>query len=442
MLSIPIKIPGISKLSHVNRRLLSGASWSVGGVVLERFFLLLLSLVIARTLEQNEFGQYSLIQSTLSAFAVLSTLGIGVTATKKTAELKFNQPLLLSEVLKFLSRLFYLLTGLVCALMLLFAESIVTHILNMSELKYQFSGAILALIFNVLHGFQIGCLTGFERIKDISKSIVITACVSLPLTALLVLTHGLNGAILGLVLTSLSRFILSQYYLRRAYRDFLVKIAKAPLIPRWDLIKGLALPAFLSGLFLLPVHWVCHSMLANTDQGASEMAILGVANQWFYALIFLPVAANRILLPVLTQAFTSPENKVDFKPVILKSMLGNFLVTFPVVIGLIFFSAEIMSLYGTAYESESETLVLILLAGGLNALCMPLGQVFTAADKAWAGTFVNLVWALTYLGFTLLLLEHGAYGVAGALLIAYLLHFMLSSVASYWVYRYSGARIS
>ena len=54
--------------------------------------MLIASMVVARILGKNEFGELGMIQSTVGMLGVFAGFGLGLTATKHVAELKHSNP--------------------------------------------------------------------------------------------------------------------------------------------------------------------------------------------------------------------------------------------------------------------------------------------------------------------------------------------------------------
>ena len=78
-----------SPLAH---RLAKGAAWSLVGAVSSRLLVLASTAVIVRILGKEQFGEYGMVQSTLLLLGTFAGMGLGITATKHTAELRVTDP--------------------------------------------------------------------------------------------------------------------------------------------------------------------------------------------------------------------------------------------------------------------------------------------------------------------------------------------------------------
>ena len=85
--------------SALARRFLGGAVWSVIGSVLSSGVTLIMWMLVARLLGKEVYGQFVVIQSTLSTVGVFAGFGIGAAATRYAAELKTRDTVRLGHIL-------------------------------------------------------------------------------------------------------------------------------------------------------------------------------------------------------------------------------------------------------------------------------------------------------------------------------------------------------
>jgi O-antigen/teichoic acid export membrane protein len=106
----------------------------------------------------------------------------------------------------------------------------------------------------------------------------------------------------------------------------------------------------------------------------------------------------------------------------------NIAVVVPIVTVACLVSPSIMGAYGPGFASAWPTLIVALVTAGLVAVTNPVGSVLGASGRLWLGFFMNLGWAVVFLGATLVLVKWGALGVATARLVGYAVH----SVSTLW----------
>lgn len=407
--------------SPLARRFLGGAAWAFIGTVASSGITLVTMIFVARLLGKETYGQFVLIQSTLSMVGVFAGFGIGATATRYIAALKLCDTSRLGHILA-LSERTVLLFGIVvsCSLAVL-SGSIATDVLSAPELALPLSIAAFAVFFTAMDGYQKSVLIGFESMRALAIGTVAGVSVSLPVMLLAADWFGLDGVAGALVVGVLLQSAISRTQAVRQLRRYGVRLDAHGCLVEWRVIRDFAFPALLAGVLVTPTHWVCQALLANTPSGYAELAVLGVAMQWFNVIMLLPSIAGRMVLPILTE-YVSSDNHVDSKRLLLLAIKANAVIALPMAGVIAALSPWIISLYGPEFQSGSLVLAIAVLTAALLAIMSPVGNMVAAASRMWLGVLMNLGWALFYIGFAYLYLEFGALGIAGAMGAAYLMH--------------------
>jgi O-antigen/teichoic acid export membrane protein len=201
----------------------------------------------------------------------------------------------------------------------------------------------------------------------------------------------------------------------------------------WPVLRDFALPALLAGALVAPAHWICQAMLANTPNGYAEIAMLGVAMQWFNAILFLPSVAGRVVMPMLTDYVTA-ENHTDSKRLLVLAVKANALVAMPPAAVIAGLSPWLLSLYGPDFQNGSMVFIIAVFTAALLAAQTPVGNMLAAASRMWLGMLMNLGWAMIYIAVAFLLLERGASGVIIGLGLAYVVH-------TIWTFWFAGYQL-
>ena len=401
------------------------------GAVLSRLIILVGTIFIVRLLGNEEYGQFAILHSTLNMASVFAGFGLGITATKHVAEFKTREPLRLGRILTLLGRT-ALVSGFVFAVSLALGSSVIAaSVLNAPHLESMIVLLSVAIFFGTLDGYQSGALLGFEAVRESTLGLLLASLLSMPITIGLTMTFGLAGTVGGFVLTSMIQCAISRWILAKTVRHFSIPVVRDNLLLESGLLWKFAFPALLSGAMVAPVHWICHVLVINLPNGKTEMAVLGIASQWYQAILFLPGAAGRIALPVLTDVLAESQASRAVK-VLIASVLANSMVAVPVAIIIGLASPWVMGMYGDAYISEWPVLAVAVAAGVVSAICVPVGQTLAAKGHMWMGWLMNIGWAAIYIGVSYSLIEFGALGVAGGMAVAYLCHLGWISIWSWW----------
>lgn len=119
----------------------------------------------------------------------------------------------------------------------------------------------------------------------------------------------------------------------------------------------------------------------------------------------------------------------------MSAIAMNAVVMIPVVLLGAAFSPLIMRSYGPAFGPEWPTLIMVLLAAGISALLSPVGHVIAASSRMWLGALMNAGWGLIFLGSAAVLIHYGAFGVASARVIAYVIHGVWTLAFAVYIFR-------
>lgn len=412
------------------RRLFVGAAWSVAGSAFARLLALASTVVIARLLGVENFGQLIILQSTLGMFGVFAGLGLGVVATKFAAELKIRDPKRLGQILSLVQRTAIVGGVLIAVALALSSDVIATQMIHIPHLAGMIALASASVVFVTVDGYNNSALLGFEAVRQSVLGTLVATLLSIPLSIALTWAYGLQGAIGGIVLASILQCAVSHWVLSQVLEQHNIKHERLNL-GEWKVLRDYALPALLGGAMVAPVHWLCQVLLINTPNGVVEMAVLGIGLQWFQAVYFFPLAFGRIVLPVMTDVVAGGQDQ--HANIVLKSaILANAVVALPVAILIGLMSHWIMLMYGINNANAWMVLTLMVAAATISAICAPVGHVMVAKGKIWYGWVMNLGWAVVYVGVSYFLLGFGAMGVAAGLLTAYIMH---TTWVSTWVLR-------
>ena len=407
--------------SPLGLRLARGVFWSMAGAVISRGLMLVASILVARMLGKEVFGEYGIIRSTVGMFGVFAGFGLGLTATKHVAEYRQSDPDRAGRIIA-ISGLFAMLTGGVMALgLFIFAPWLAEHTINAPHLASVLRIGTLILFINALNGAQTGALSGFEAFKTIAYVNLFVGLISFPILICGAWFGGLTGAVWALAVNLGFNWLLNRVALRKEARRHSVPVSFKKCSVEWPILWKFSLPAVLAGSLGGPIYWVCSAMLVNQPNGYAEMGVYTVADQWFVMLLFIPGLLGRVVLPLLSERYSQEDTRQSAKLVVL-SMKINLLVILPFVLLAGIASPYIMNLYGEEFRSGWPTLVVILLAAAILAAQTPVGQLVAASGRMWTGFVMNVAWAITFVLGAFMLAEGGSLGLAVAKAASYLLH--------------------
>lgn len=403
------------------RRVLGGAGWSALGSVIASGVNLLAMVVLARILGKDAYGQFIVVQSTLAVAGIFAGFGLGMTATRYVAELRQRDPGRLAAIL-LLSRRLLVGLGVVAALSLgLASDWLGIGVFHSTQLVTPLMLSAGSVLFSSLDAYQKSILTGLESLRAFAIVTIAGAVCNLPFTIGLAIAYGLQGAALGLLIGALVQWAISATAASRALGAVVPKTIKPKALREWPILWRFALPAFLASALVAPAHWVAQVILADASGDFRQVAVLGVAMQWFGLILFLPNTAGRVVLPVLTERVTDGD-RLSSRAIVVYSTIANGVIAIPLAALVAILSPQIVRAYGGEFSSSYAPLSLAALAAALVAIVTPVGTVLASASRMWLGASINAGWAAMYLGLAWTFADQGAFGIVLALCSAYAAH--------------------
>lgn len=407
--------------SPVKARLAHGAYWGALAATAPRVITIFASFLLAHILGQSTFGEYGVINSTVSMVSAFSGLGLGATVVKYLAELKFSDPdragriLALSTIVNWISALLYALAFVLLGPWLASKTLAAPHLAPLLQLS------AISLAMGTVNSIQQNVLTGLESFRISALITILTSTVQSVLLVFAAWMWQLTGVILALAIGSVITAIIYFNVIGNERHKYNIYLIWNEAKDEWRVLIKFSLPAFLGGILVGPAFWGANAILANQQNGYAELGILNAANQWQQVIQLIPGILGAALLPVMAEKFGNGDKLGSYN--IMKKMMGIYaIIVVPAALILSLFSPLIMRGYGQSFETGNITLVIIVFTSALLAIMTPVGQFIAASGKIWPGFLMNFGWAVCMLIGSFMLAKWGAKGIAGARFIAYLIH--------------------
>ena len=416
------------RASGIASRLVSGAFWSVLGNVLGRGLILLSFIIVARLMGQKGYGEFAIIRSTILMFSVLSGAALGLTAARYIALYRNTEPRKMYEVY-LLSHYFSIGTGFLIAILLyIFAPLIAAQSLHAADLAGEIRYGAAVLFFITITSVQIGILQGFERFKTIAINTILYGIIQLPCLSLGAYFYGIRGVISGMALSHFCFFLFNKWSIRQSIAHKATGNGGAKGIHKdtISIIWKFSLPAVMSSFLVIAVIWWCKTMIVKTN-GFEAMANYDVAEQWSIMILFIPSILAGMIIPILSNIL-SEGTAAQYKKLVNINIIINVLISVPAAFVILLFSSLILKSYGSGFN-DTRTFMVLVLSTIPNATAAVLGNIIVSKGKMWTGFILNGIWAIWLILFFFLFvgkMGHGAFGLALAMLMSYILHVILS----------------
>ncbi len=417
--------------SPVGSRLARGAFWSFFGAIISRGLSLISSVLVARMLGKEGFGELGIIQSSVGMFATFAGFGLGLTATKYVAEFRAKDPAKAGRIIGLSSVVSLVTGGLITIILVVLAPWLAAKTLNAPKLSGLLILSAPLLLLGAWGGAQIGALAGFESFKRLAQLNLITGLLNFPLMVCGVYLGGLTGAVLGAVCANLAGCALNSWALRFEMRKVGVPVIYSGCHAEWPILWKFSLPSLLSGVMVGPVTWACNALLVNQPNGYAEMGLFNAANQWRSAIVFIPGTLGVVILPMLANMHGTKDLS-NYKKTLKYNLVLNFIISLIVAITVCILAKIIMAAYGSGFRDGQVVLILLSSSAVLWATLNVIGQAIASSASMWWGFGLNGIWAIAMLASTWFLVGYGATGLALAVCFSYLVH--LGTVSLYaWI---------
>jgi O-antigen/teichoic acid export membrane protein len=420
------------RLHHLKERLLQspiiyrlarGAFWSLLGGVGSRIFSMVSTIIVARLLGREGYGELGMVQSTMGLFGVLAGFGLGYATTKYIAEFKYKDPAKASRILNLNLFFSLLISGLMMVVCMAMSSWLARTSLNRPELDGLLAAGSILLFISAIGGVLSATLSGYEAFPQIAKINIIQGAVT-PLTSIpLVWFYGVQGAIASLTISAaLGVFLCSRAIKYESLKHDISLTFNRSVWSEWPVLWHFALPAMASGVMFAPVTWISNLILVNQPSGYSELGLFNAANQWRLLIIFLPALLSSAMLPVLSETHGKADQS-DFRKTVALNFSTIWILALPLTVMVVILGKPLAAIFGKQFIGAESIIVILMLGVFLYVVNSPVGTALAAAGKMWVGTLMNLGWGVVLILSSLMLVPRlGGQGLAIAYLISYLFH--------------------
>jgi O-antigen/teichoic acid export membrane protein len=402
------------------KRILGGAFWSLLGTAVTRILSMVTNIWIARVLGKEDYGGYGIVYSTLDTFSLFGGLALGFTMIKYIAEYRSRDPAKAGMLLRLARSTVYFSAGVMAIGLFVLSDQLAVSMLNRADLSGLLKIGAVYMFLRTINNIQLGSLAGFEAFRETAKINIITGLLTPLLTIPLVYLFNLYGAVIASVVVALVGYGYCAIVFRRKceLHGIAVRVRNWTAYREWPELLRFSIPAFISGLLLIPVTWLTNAMLVNQPEGYGQMGLFNAANQWRQFIIFIPSVMSAVMLAVSSDSYA--EGKGDkYRVAYLTNMKLTWSCALPAAIIIISFAGPLNYMFGKKFSQAQTFIPPLIVAAFFAVLNMVGSSAVTGAGRMWTETGLNLIWGLLILVLSFFLVPaYGAMGLAYANLIA------------------------
>lgn len=359
------------------RKFLTGSFWAIYGNVAIKGFSLIASVIIARIMGSDSFGQLSIIKTTLSVFSLFATFGLGVAVTKFVAESKQASTNDLPYIIKAANTI-TAFTGLILGILIVVSAPFLSNeILKNQQLTDPLRISAIYLFFNALNVYQVGVIAGLGVFRDLARINLVMGIITLPILLTATYLGGLNGTLWGLSFHLIINWYLNRVLIRKKVSEMDVRIDKSKVYPVIKRLLQFSYPLAIKEIIYSICNWaVFYLLLVKTD--FAQVGVFNSAYQLAQLILFIPASMLNVFLSVLTN---HSDDSIDYNSLIKKNLVLTLIITACVAFGVILFSGLIYQFYGATYQGGEYVLYILTVATLPMSLIGVLEQVFISRSQ-------------------------------------------------------------
>lgn len=372
-MSIVTKLKSIIEGNQIAR----DSSWAVVGSAVSKCAAMVVSIIIARLLGVEEFGEYGMVKTTLFYIAVFSTFGLGSTATRYMAQCDSEDHLSIYNLIRNAISI-TLITSTVMAILLFTCAHLITdepHLISI--LRY----TSLIVIFNAINTTQLGLLSGLKLFKAIAINNTIAGVATFIFGIVLTFYFGLVGAVMSLFITIFLQCICNQVVLARYLRAIRGKVDSSKSTQS-STIKHLfkfSLPIAMQECVYASASWI-RVMMVTSFAGYDELGLYTATNQCHLIILFIPSVLRNVILSHLSSSLNDTSlHKRTFKTMLRINLVSTLLPA----AGIALLSPVIEQIYGDSFVGLAPVIVVAAISSVFESICDTYIQEFISRGRNW-----------------------------------------------------------
>ena len=406
-----------------------GALWSLFGSIVAQGAGMVGTIISARILGKEAFGELGMIRSTVLMFGVVAGTGLGMAATKYVAEFRIKDRAKAGRMIGLLINAAIALGGTVTVIFLIVAEPIATYVLKVPHLLFALQVGCFLLVLNTINGVQLGVICGFEAFRTQSKIIALDGVLNVMLIPIGAYEYGVVGAIGGSVVAALISYFIKQRIMIQECNRAFITIIRRNFDSDIQVLWNFVLPAVLVGVSLQPFEWLSRLILANGKNGYGELGLFTAAYTWSQAILFFPGQLSGPTQPFLAN-LVGEKKLGQIKTILLQGNFSVGIIAFLTCAFCILFSNLIMSTYGSGYGEASATLSILCISSFFCALTQIFKNFLYALNKVWVVVASQFLMGIILCIFSFTLNNYGANGVAFSYMVSWISLFLMEAFLS------------
>ena len=388
-------------------------------------------VLVTRFLGVESFGRYGAIQATLNAAVGLSTLGLGITATRYVAQFRITDPIRAGRVIG-LCDLSAIASGILFGSIVFGSADLISQALfHSGDLKWPIRIMAFSSLLMTMNANQSGALIGFQAFGRLLRVQILLSIVTVGLTYALVASYGFDGAVATLPLTALIGCVLLHCEISGELKSQGIRARYREAWSERRILIEFAFPAAVSGIVGSGSVWIAQALLLRSEAGLTEMGLWTAAASMRAAVLLGPGVLARVSSPMLSSMLDHGQGE-EYEKTMWATALAASAGALAIGLLLLLCSPWIVILFGNDYKRAVELIPLVIGSAIVEAYSSSVSQALVAHRRLDYQLLVIGLWALTLI--TASWWGTARYASTG-LASAYLMAWMTTAIAYTWIAR-------
>lgn len=359
--------------------------WALISTVIERGSYIIVSILLARNLNLNDFSKYSMFILTVNAFTAVFAIGLSSHISKNITNRSET-----SKIIDIYS-LNVILSCIASLIALVYCFVLQLHI-------YETLAYAISIFFLVKNVFTSGAITSLNLFKKHAVVVIISCLILTSFMLISILNKDVNLAFLGFVLSIIIIYFGDLYFVKKNLLDKMLfdleyKINNILVYKKilFD-IYPLAVVAILNGTIM----WIVGLYLKNNST-LLNFNLFALSLQLYSTFIFFPAILSKALF-----SWSSNQNSYTIhKKIVIKILFIGMLALL-----FIFLNSQIFDLlYGKEYRGNSMFFIACIISAVLFSPMNYLNNILILNDKYQVIMSSYLVWFSLVLLISLVLIN-------------------------------------
>ena len=385
----------------------------ITGKVYFAFSRFLSTVLITRTIGPEQYGLYMIAMSLVSIAGIVGMFGLGSAMVRYVAHfLAIKQFAKVKGVLTFGTKVTLVSSLILMSTMIIFAEMIAGKIFGKPELTAIIRTMAISLPFLSLMQIFLSVLQGAQLVKYsiyLEQALRPTARLAL-IVLFFACGLGVLGVVWAWIIASILCFWFSAYFL---YKHMKVNRQKAATVSVKDIFT-FSLPLWLSNI-IRKNNVDIGILLVGAFLTSEQAGIYSVGLRMMPFLLVPMMAFSAIFSPIASGLFAK-DSMNELGKLYKTGSRWVVTLTLPTFVLMVYFSKEIVSIFGQGFSGSREIMIILLVAQMINTATGSTADVLSMTGKTIYNLMNSIITFILNIGLTILFIEKfGPIGAAYAL---------------------------